>query len=442
MPICCGPRKFFSKYLSCFWSAATKGVALLHALAEAGAVMFKVSIAHQLWLCAKNGVRVRKLSSQIISDPKYQIRSGHLKYSAPLCCFGTSIFGSVKKIKRTQKLECFLWESGASDSPMSPLISRQTQQVGERLYMQNGKPCHIFPSPLTIENNKYALLLAALLAYSQSAYADLSLSFDDLITERGKVKIDVSLAYANSDRQGVSTREPIIVQTGATSFVILPTLIGESHRNSDSLISTLGLRYGLTEKAEIFFRASYFCSSTRNRELSTITNDSKSGFSDAWAGVNYKFKTDDETPALLGFAEIALREKHTTSDSSFHSAMLGFTAHTAIDPIVFSLTTAYRVNQTRKDGEVDYKPGNFLLVNPGVAFAANDRVTLTTGMQWINRQTDKQGGKTQGFRRTSSSLLLGVGYGISNVNALNITLKSNVSGLNEADLRLNWLHTF
>lgn len=316
------------------------------------------------------------------------------------------------------------------------------QQVGERLYMPNGKHCHIFSSRLRTANNKRALLLTALLMCSHSAYADLPLSLDELITERGKVKIDASLAYANSDRQGVSTGEPITVQTGATSFITLPTLVGESRGNSDSLIGTLGLRYGLTDKVEIFFRASYLYSNTRNRDLSTTTNDSESRFSDAWAGINYQFKTDDETPAVLGFAEIALKEKHTRSSSSFHSAMLGFTAHTAIDPIVFSLTTAYRVNQRRKDGEEDYKPGNLLLVNPGVAFAVNDRVTLTTGMQWINRQADKWEGKAQGFRRTSSSLLLGVGYGISRVSAVNITLKSNVSGSNEADLRLNWLRTF
>jgi hypothetical protein len=295
---------------------------------------------------------------------------------------------------------------------------------------------------IDVTRKKRGLLLVALLTYSHSASADLPLTIDDLITEKGKVKIDVSLAYSNSDRQGVSTGEPITIQTGESSFVTLPTLIGESRGNSDSLVSTLGVRYGLTNKAEIFFRTSYLCSSTRNRDLSRITSDSESQFSDTWAGINYQLKEDNDTPALLGFAEIALRERHTRSSSSFHSALLGFSTHTALDPIVFSLTVAYRVNQSRKDGEQDYKPGNFLLIHPGIAFAANDRVTLTDGMQWTNRQADKWDGNTQGFRRTSSALLLGVGYGISKVSTINITLKSNVSGSNEADLRLNWLHSF
>lgn len=288
-----------------------------------------------------------------------------------------------------------------------------------------------------------ARFAAALLALGvASAHADLPLTVEDLITDKGKVKLDVSLAYANSDRQGVSTGEPITVQTGATSFVTLPTLIGENHDNNDSLVGTLGLRYGLTGKAEIFARTSYLHSSSRASDVSDTSSHSENRFADAWAGINYQFKKDDDTPALLGFTEIALREKHEKSSSSFKSALVGLTTYKAIDPVVFSLTTAYRFNQSRKDGEADYKPGNLLLLSPSIAFAVNDRVTLTTGMQWTNRQADRWAGQTQSFRRTSSDLLMGVGYGISKGSTANITFKSNVSGSNGADLRLNWLHTF
>ncbi len=222
----------------------------------------------------------------------------------------------------------------------------------------------------------------------------------------------------------------------------MPTLIGESRGNNDTLVATLGLRYGLTSKAEILARTSYLHSSSRSSDVSGISSKNESRFADAWAGINYQFKKDDDTPALLGFAEIALREKHEKSSSSFKSTLVGLTTYKAIDPVVFSLTTAYRFNQSRKDGETDYKPGNLLLLNPSIAFTVNYRVTLTTGMQWTNRQADQWDGKAQGFRRTSSDLLLGVGYGISKGSTLNITFKSNVSGSNGADLRLNWLHTF
>ena len=207
-------------------------------------------------------------------------------------------------------------------------------------------------------------------------------------------------------------------------------------------MGTLGLRYGLTGKAEIFARTSYLQSSSHSSDVLGTSSHSENRFADAWAGINYQFKKDDDTPALLGFAEIALRDKHEKSSSSFKSALVGLTTYKAIDPVVFSFTTAYRFNQSRKDGAANYKPGNLLLLNPSIAFAVNDRVTLTTGMQWTNRQADTWDGKAQGFRRTSSDLLLGVGYGISKGSTINLTFKSNVSGSNGADLRLNWLHTF
>ena len=286
------------------------------------------------------------------------------------------------------------------------------------------------------------LLALSILSTAISAHADLPLTVEDLITDKGKFKLDLSLAYANSDRQGIFTGEPITVQTGPTSFVNLPTLIGESLGNSDSLVGTLGLRYGLTGKAEIFARASYLTSNSRSGNITGTSESSEDRFSDAWAGINYQFKKDDDTPAVLGFAEFALHEQHERSSSSFKSALVGLTTYKAIDPVVFSLTTAYRFNQSRQDGDKDFKPGNLFLLTPSIAIAVNDRVTLTTGMQWTNRQADQWDGTAQGFRRTSSDLFLGVGYGISKGGALNLTFKSNVSGFNGADLRLNWLHTF
>jgi hypothetical protein len=157
--------------------------------------------------------------------------------------------------------------------------------------------------------------------------------------------------------------------------------------------------------------------------------------------VNYQFKKDDDTPAILGFAEVALREKHRESSRSFKSYLSGLTIYKALDPVVFSLSTAYRLNQNRKDGELVYKPGNMLLFNPSLAFAVNDRVTLTMGLQWTNRHADKSEGKAQGFRRTSTDMLMGVGYGISKGSTLSVTFKANASGSSGADLRLNWLHT-
>jgi len=85
-------------------------------------------------------------------------------------------------------------------------------------------------------------------------------------------------------------------------------------------------------------------SSQRISGVGGVSSSSGSGFADAWAGVNIQLKKDDDTPAVLAFAEVALQEKHRVSSASFKSAVLGATTYKAIDPVVFSLTGAYRFN--------------------------------------------------------------------------------------------------
>lgn len=278
--------------------------------------------------------------------------------------------------------------------------------------------------------------------YPPPAWADLPLTVEGLITEKCKVKLDLSLSYANADRQSLVSGESVMVQTGPASFVSVPTLIGESLVNSDTWVTSVGLRYGLTAKAEIYTRISAINLSQRSTGPNGSSKSSESKFADAWLGVNIQFKKDDTTPAVLGFAEVALREKHRRSSASMKSALFGLTAYKAIDPVVFSLTTAYRFNQSRRDGEQRYKPGNLLLIHPGVAFAANDRVTLSTGVQWTRRQADRFDGSTEGIVRTGTDLLLGVGYGIAKGSTLNTTLKLNASGRSGAEMRLSWLYSF
>ena len=287
---------------------------------------------------------------------------------------------------------------------------------------------------------KFGVLLLASLP--RLACADRPLSVEDLITDKGNVKLELSVVYANVDRQNVFTAEPITVQTGPTSFITLPTLIGESVGNGDTAVASLGLRYGLTAQAEIYVRISGLVSSQRNSALGESIKSSESSFADAWAGVNYQFKNDGDTPAVLGFAEIALREKHRSSDARFKSAMLGLTTYKAIDPVVFSLTAAYRYNQSLQDGEQSYQSGNLLLLNPSIAFAVNDRVTLTTDVQWTRRAASRLDGRIQGIDRTATDLLLGVGYGVTKDSTLNTTFKTNASGRSGSELRLSWLHTF
>lgn len=198
------------------------------------------------------------------------------------------------------------------------------------------------------------------------------------------------------------------------------------------------LRYGWRGNTEIYGRGSWLSTQQRVRDTNGVHSLANSGFSDAWLGINHQFKKDDSSPAILGFAETAIIQRYQGGSSKFKSNLLGVTAYTSLDPVVLSVTGAYRINQNRQDTKI--RPGNLLLLNPSVAFAVNDRITLTTGFQWLNRAPDRINNSSNGYRQTSTDLVLGLGFGYDKDNILNLTFKMNASGRNWADLRMNWLY--
>jgi len=254
------------------------------------------------------------------------------------------------------------------------------------------------------------MLAVMLCSLGTVAQADLPLVVESLLTDKGKLKLNLSLAYSNSTTMG---------------FL-----------NSDTLVGTATLRYGLTGKTEIYARGSGLYSNIRT----AAGEKSNAHFLDTWAGASYQFKKDTETPALIGFVEGALFERGKDSTYALKSWAAGLTAYKSIDPIVFVFSGYYGLNLPRKDGETTIDPGNTFALNPSVAFAVNDRVTLNTGVRWTNTwpwHTDRRQ-----YRETNTDLQLGVDYGFSDDNILNVTFSSNVSGTRGSNLKLDWLHTF
>ena len=285
-------------------------------------------------------------------------------------------------------------------------------------------------------------LLSLLGTCALPACADLPLSVEDIITARGMLKSEITFAYANSERHSVSLGEAIVVQTGAASFFTIPTAIGDRHVNTDAVVSTLGVRYGISSNSEGYFRISSTRLQQRCQELNRTSQNVMTEVADAWLGIAHQFKPDDATPAILGFFELALEERHRDSTSYLQSVMLGLTSYTAIDPVVMSATMAGRYGKSRLDGTLPFQPGNLYLFNPSVTFAVNDRVTLTGGMQWTWKQADQLNQRPVGIDRSSTDLVTGMGYVVSNGNTVNTSFRVNASGKSGSELRMTWLYTF
>ena len=237
--------------------------------------------------------------------------------------------------------------------------------------------------------------------------ADLPLNIEDIMTDKGKLKLDASVTH-------------------------IPTEIQENGSNSDMLVGTLGLRYGLTGNAEIYGSGSYLWREDRQFDGESSKNRDKH-LSDVSLGISHTFLKDDKNPALIGFLEGTLYEKSRGKAPSGKSWLIGATTYKAIDPVILALTAAYRINGSKTlSDDVKYN----------ISFAANDRISLTGGIQWLGKQPDRLDGKKESARNTSTYAHLGAGLGFSKATSLNASARFNISGQSSSELKLGVQHTF
>lgn len=274
-----------------------------------------------------------------------------------------------------------------------------------------------------------------------STYADLPLTIEDIMTDKGKWKLETSLTYLNSENSRAELAAPVYIQTGATSFIPIPTEIQENGSNTDMLAGTLGLRYGLTGNTDIYGSGSYLWHEERKLDGNGKTRNKR--MSDISAGISHTFLKDDKNPALIGFLESTVYEKSRNKASSGKSWLIGATTYKAIDPVVLSLTAAYRINGSKTlSSNTKYKAGNYWMLNPNISFAANDRISLTGGIQWLGKQPDRLDGKKESARNTSTYAHFGAGFGFTKTTALNASARFNVSGQSSSELKFGVQHHY
>lgn len=192
------------------------------------------------------------------------------------------------------------------------------------------------------------------------------------------------------------------------------------------------LRRGVTERLELSARAAIAGAEARVVSFGDeIERDGSLAFNEIAVGASWQFAEDDATPALIGFADLALAEAVDPEGDEYAHARtlnLGLTSYRVIDPVVLTLTGGYRLAAERTVDGVDVDPGDVLYLNPGVAFAANDRVTLTAGVNLRRLLADEVDGREIGASRTRAEMEFGLGYGVSDRLTLRAAARADVVG--------------
>lgn len=289
---------------------------------------------------------------------------------------------------------------------------------------------------------KKHLLLYLLTILPSITYADLPLQIEDMLSDKGKIRFELSTTYANSERRSVDAPEVISIQTGETTYINIPTKVGERLSNIDAFVTTAGFRYGLTSRTAVYARASTLHVEHRSENSEgAISNNSTSNFADAWIGLNHKFRDNIDKPALFGFAEFQIAEHQADDKNAYGKALvIGGTTYQTFDPLVLSMTGAVQLNSSRDVSNESYKPGNSLTLSPSVGFAVNEKVTLTTGLSWRLQQADEINGRKATINHTQTSLDMGVGYALGKQDTLSLNARPKVSGDGDIQINMSWIH--
>ncbi len=287
-------------------------------------------------------------------------------------------------------------------------------------------------------------ILFTVCGISSFSYADLPLTVENIIAEQGKTTLELGLTYGNNKISDTSVGGYIPVQIADTSFVNVPTFINDEKIQNEFLIASIGAKYGIVKNLDISLRSNFLYKS--NRYLSTETHEASSSDTDLVdisLGANYQFLQDAKHPALVGFIETTAVEKGEHKNSYFSDWTLGFTTYRSYDPIVLSLTSGYKYSEKREiDQNQDYKPADLFFLNPQIAFAANDRISLIGGFNFKSSGDQKINNRVIEKKRNNLDYSFGMGYGVSDQSNLNITATMRQEFDNSSEIRLNYSKNF
>lgn len=297
---------------------------------------------------------------------------------------------------------------------------------------------------------KYQSILGVFVAIlsTQHSYADLPLTVENLISDQGKYTMELGLTYGNSKSSDTTINGYIPVQIADTSYINIPTNITNERVQNEYLIASAGLKYGLIKNLDLSVNASMIYQSNRYLDIDSSIDSLKQSttdtdLADISIGLNYQFLEDAKYPALLGFIDSTALEKNDYKNAYFSSWTVGLTTYRSYDPIVLSLTAGYKHSLEREiANNTDYQPSDLFFLNPQVAFAANDRISLVAGLNFKTIGDQKLNQQTVEKQRNNVDYTFGLGYGLDNQSSLNLvtTLRQDFDNSNE--VRLNYSKKF
>lgn len=252
---------------------------------------------------------------------------------------------------------------------------------------------------------------------------------DELLTKSGDVKVDLSLGYSNIDKK-TDTFYPITYQTANGDFVTIPSYTGSQKSNQDYFNYGISLKYGLTQKLEIFSNINMFTSHTNISHNGDFYSQNDKGFNNLNIGLAYQLKKEDESPAfLIGASTDAISNIQFSDNSNkkhyFKNYGVFVSSYYTVDPIVFFIKADYRIDNKKEYGGRSVENGDSFILSPQVYFAVNPYTNLNWGLKYQYSSKNKVDGQVVSGNNSSLGYLMGLSYELSSKSIIDVAYENN-----------------
>lgn len=248
--------------------------------------------------------------------------------------------------------------------------------------------------------------------------------------------ITFSTVYSNVTS---ASAVPLSAVAGGASFPI-PVSIGDIDLDQDRVIPQLRLRYGITDKLDIFAFVSAIADFQRVTFGSDTRSESSFNFNSFGVGLAYEIFEGGVYPSLTVSASTRLVENTDFSAANAFSVSQGTTAQQAIinallaedyhltylnslslsltsyykvDPVVFMLQGGVTQNFEGQHDDMQIDLGNVYSLATRALFVVNPFVTFSGGLQFVLIGESEINGEVVSSYRTILAPTLGVSYQVN-----------------------------
>ena len=266
-------------------------------------------------------------------------------------------------------------------------------------------------------------------------------------------RLDMNYRTLSSSNQGFKTD---LIRSG-NGFI--PVLSTGDEVNSEILILTPSITYGLTKKISLSSSLNYL--TINNRKLVTLEDGSKIKqntsdhyISDINIGINYqseRLDSDDTCSCLLSYISFISAGLNATvaSYNSISSNRLEFNPGETIsmtagvvkivdEMIVLSINGSYQYTKIRDIDGVIYDFHDAMYLTPMVRFVATPKITFNSSFTWqqvkpiLNNETN--------ITRTSLEAGVGLDYTVSKDFIFGVSLNNDLTGDQGASVNLSFIY--